>query len=139
MRKLKLFLCWYFAFASVVFLLAAFELFASVAHSKDRLELLLNTILGGLFAAVAIILVMAWWTNFREATFARRWATVASLLNLLIFIGTPLIYCYVHGWVAFREIERLFWIPTLIGAAVFVVFSLPSSRVNEPTVGQTSN
>ena len=72
-------------------------------------------------------------------TFANRWGTAASLLNLLIFIVAPLTYWHVHGWVAFREIERLLWLPTLIGLVVLVVFSSPSKKADGPTLAQPSN
>jgi hypothetical protein len=54
MRRLKLFLCWYFVFVAVVFLLAAIELFAGMNRAKDGLELILDALLGGFFSAVAI-------------------------------------------------------------------------------------
>jgi len=118
---------------SVYFLLFAFVSFAGVYvfiqninRTQGKLMLIYILFSACLFVA-GTIFVLAWWSNWREWVFARRWAVAASLLSLLMLHGIPLFY-YLKGWGTFWQVERGSGIPTIIGAAVLVIFSLPHNQ-----------
>ena len=126
MRLLRIVLGGYFVFFSAWSIVAAFLSIARINHIHDTLWILLSISMAAFFSVTGAILGLAWWSNWREWESARAWGIAASLLSLLTMIGAPIFYLIASGWDAFLRLERLLWIPTIIGTAVLIVVSLPA-------------
>lgn len=127
MRRLKLFFWWYFLILATIFLTIPLadiwfgtrNLGAKNAHISPIVDLV-SFVLG-------IIFIIASWIAWRDKASERargwKWMMLASLLSVLISIGSPLLYSYARGAGAFWQAERIFGIPTAIGIIGLVVFA----------------
>jgi hypothetical protein len=127
MRILRIVLSWYFAILFLIFLRVTFDTYGDILrtfHRQGASRLLFNLLIQESVAAVLVIIFgMSSWTIWRKKASARGWAIIASLLDLMISIGVPLLYYHVQGARAFWQLECVFGLPTAIGAAGLVAFS----------------
>jgi hypothetical protein len=136
MRIFRILLSFYFAILSMAFIRGTFRDAPGTVHSQvvsqfPPMSLTEKAVL----LVLAAIFGVAWWTVWREKASARRWAIAASLLNLLICIGIPLLYYYIWGLSAFWQVERVFGILSAIGIAGLVVFLRPYRQAGGPSLG----
>lgn len=126
MRFLRLILSTYFLLFSFVSFTGVYVFIQNIILTHGKLMLIL-ILFSACLSVAGTIFVLAWWSNWREWVFARIWAVAASLLSLSMLHGISLFY-YVKGWGAFWQVERGSGIPTIVGVAVLVIFSLPHNQ-----------
>lgn len=136
MRIFRYLLSLCFGILAMVFLRGTFGDAPGTVHSQvvsqqRPMSLTETAVLIGL----AVVFGVAWWTILREKASAGGWAIAASVLNLLICIGVPLLYCRTGNLSAFWQLERVFGIPTAIGIAGLVVYLRPNRHAGKRSLG----
>ena len=86
MLNLREILCWVFALESLQCILDSLWRNLYTIHRQYGFLPLRNQILAVFFSVLAVIFGVAWWTVWKGKPSARRWATVASLTFILIFL-----------------------------------------------------
>jgi hypothetical protein len=139
MRRLRVAVSWYFAFASILFLWAACADLADIHHGPSTLTRFLNAMFALAFFVAGVSVGNAWWLSQKSRPLARRWGIIASALCLLIFLGTPFVLYFLRGRRVFIQVEQCFWLPTIIGIAVLMIFALPAKEGELRIRGSRSN
>jgi len=137
-EMLRIAYSWIFLAFAVVHIMVSFSFVQRIGQSRDGLALFLNVLWATGFLGLGMILVIAWWSNLMQRKASRRLGIVASLLNLLVFLGAAAFVYLVGGFVMFRQVE--WWclgIPTLIAIVGSVIYSLPN-RAGGSADGQMS-
>jgi hypothetical protein len=132
MRVLKLVLSHYFFFLTVISLAVLLGEIRQAMHGQNTLGPRLNPLVEYFVPVLlAVIFGTACWAALLQAISTRVWewgkiwATLASVLSLLITAGVPVLYLIHEGSRAFWYLECVFGIPTAIGIAGVVAFSRP--------------
>ena len=84
MRELRKYMCWIFAFTSLLSILIAVGRFLRTIHRYHSFFPLRIQIVAALFAVLAIVFGMAWWTIWKGKSSAKGWGIFASLNYLLL-------------------------------------------------------
>lgn len=90
----------------------------------------------GLFIFTAgIVFLMAWWVLRRDQPNAKRWVIAASLMNLFVSLGIPLVSLNAAAITStLWPLAKLFAIPAVFGVAGFFAFPISSGpRVLPPS------
>ena len=128
-RDLRKYLCWCFAFQSLVILLFPFRRVVYAMHRHHALLALPSLLNAAFFSVTAAILGVAWWTVWKGRPSARGWGIAASLTYFLIFFH-PDIFPSRSIW---RHVGAL-----LVGTIGMVAFLRrdeqydPSKNLSEP-------
>jgi uncharacterized membrane protein len=127
MRILKLLVWSYFFILSTIFLTIPFADIWFGTHTLGAKKVHVSPIVDLVSSVLGIIFLVASWLAWRDRASERaqgwKWMILASLLSMLMSIGSPLLYSYGRGVGAFWQAERIFGIPTAIGIVGLVVFS----------------
>ncbi len=144
MRIIRFLFFGYFAFLSMIFLAVPFGEIQYAMHGQNASGPHLNPLVQYVIPIVlATIFGVASWTALRESASLRvsgrwrKWTIAASLLSLSLSIGIPLLYYHWQGAGAFWYLQRVFAVPTAIGATGLIVFSRPYKQPRTPPISET--
>ena len=122
-------MCWIFAIIAVVCLwIVLYHITYIIRYYYTHLSLLMHfslriLIVPVLFALLAYIFGMAWWTVWKDKTSAKSWGIVASLINILVMLR-PFIR---HS----HSLSGRQWELLAIGIAGLIAFMWPDKEESE--------
>lgn len=117
MHKLRIFLCWMFAFTSPVCVIAAAWSILHRIHRHHAFSTFRILVFASLFAALAAVFGVAWWTIWKRKPGARIWGVSASLVYLSFSLWEIIHFS--------RPVWSDFGGMLAVGIAGFVAFSWP--------------
>jgi len=134
MRMVRMLLALYFAFCAVVLLVGAptGPWKSPRGGGSDLIWVLIRHLVPATSAIIfGIATHVAARGRLTAGVVGKVWAILASLLSLLFTVGFPFYYIREGGASAFWSMEEFFGIPTALGIAGLVVFSLQKDRAKE--------
>lgn len=107
MQTLRKYLCWVFAFASLVNAQLAGSFILRIVHRYHTPLHLRYLLTPTLMAFQAFVFAMAWWTVWREKPSGRKWGIAASVLNLALPVSLSYFEGFVRGLFLLRRLSLL--------------------------------
>jgi len=96
MHTVRKYLCWVFAFTSLVSLQLALSSILRTIHRQSTFLPLRDLPVATVFTIVAAVFGVAWWTVWKGKPSARGWGIAASLINILVSLLPAIIVLYVQ-------------------------------------------
>jgi hypothetical protein len=96
MHTVRKYLCWVFAFTSLVSLQLALSSILRTIHRQSTFLPLRDLPVATVFTIVAAVFGVAWWTVWKGKPSARGWGIAASLINILVSLLPAITALYVQ-------------------------------------------
>jgi Peptidase family M50 len=96
MHTLRKYLCWVFAFTSLVSLQLALSSILRTIHRQSTFLPLRDLPVATVFTIVAAVFGVAWWTVWKGEPSARGWGIAASLTNILVSLLPAITVLYIQ-------------------------------------------
>jgi hypothetical protein len=135
MRTFRYVLSWYYWVlalfnSAVAVMLMPRLIMKNRPDTQHALGLFVISIAMGIFIVVAAFLFgMAWWFLFRDRpSVGKKWVVAASLTNLFVSLGLPLLFLSRWGVSGFWDGEKVFGVPAAFGIAGLFAFSSAENR-----------
>jgi hypothetical protein len=124
MRRVRIALCWFFAFDSLSSFQTACQDILRIVHKQEVAHPFICLPGATVFSLAGIVSVLAWWTVWRQKASGRGWALAASVWSL--FLGGPFFYLWFHGWGGYWQLLKgWLWLPMVVGVLGLVAFLRP--------------